>query len=64
MPVTRFTLALLDSWPSVAHGVAASRQRQVVTVMPKMEKRGDGRVLRIPPEAGYLTHELFIPGAE
>lgn len=61
VPVTRFSLDLLASWPTVAHAVEAARQRPVVTVMPKMEKRPDGRVLRIPAEAGYLSTELFMP---
>lgn len=61
VPVTRFTLELLASWRSVEEAVAAARKREIVTVMPKMEKRADGRVLRIPENAGYLTSELFIP---
>ena len=63
VPVTRFTLALLASWSSVREAVAAARKRPVVTVMPRMEKTPEGRVLRIPPEAGYLTSELFVPGS-
>lgn len=63
VPVTRFTLELLASWDSVGTAVDAARLRPIVTVMPKVEKRSDGRVLMIPREAGYLTHELFIPEA-
>ena len=61
VPVTRFSLALLASWGSVEEAVSAARKRPIVTVMPKMEKKPDGRILRIPPEAGYLTSEIFMP---
>ena len=62
VPVTRFTLELLASWASVAQAVDAAAKRPVVTIMPKMEKRPEGRILRIPENSGYLTHELLISG--
>jgi 8-oxo-dGTP pyrophosphatase MutT (NUDIX family) len=62
VPVTRFTLELLASYANVAEAVAAARTRRIVTVMPRSEKTPAGRVIRIPPEAGYLTSELVMKG--
>lgn len=58
--VTRFTLELLDTWPDVATALAAARRRQIVTVMPTIEETPAGRVIRIPPEAGYVTCEIPV----
>ena len=63
VPVTRFSLELLASWGTVEEAVAAARQRRIVTIMPKMEKRDGGRVIQIPEGSGYLSTEVFMPGA-
>jgi 8-oxo-dGTP pyrophosphatase MutT (NUDIX family) len=60
VPVTRFSLELLASWKSVEEAVTASRQRPVVTVLPKMEKRPEGRFICIPADAGYLSTEALL----
>ena len=59
--VTRFTLELLAQWASVEVALDAARQRKVVTVLPRMEETPEGRVLRIPVEAGYVRSELPVP---
>jgi len=63
VPVTRFTLELLETWPSVDHALAEARKRRVVTVLPEISRTPEGaRLLRIPREAGYLTSELLTSG--
>ncbi len=59
VPVTRFTLELLETWPSVAYALTEARSRSVVTVLPEISQTPEGRLLRIPKEAGYLTSELL-----
>lgn len=59
--VTRCTLELLDTWATVALATAAARKRRVVTVQPYMAETPNGRVLRIPVEAGYIRSELPVP---
>ena len=56
--VTRFTLELLDTWSDVSTALAAARQRRIVTVMPRMEETPQGRVIRIPADAGYVSCEI------
>lgn len=58
--VTRFTLELLASWPTVAHAMAEAKTRRIVTVCPWREQTANGVVLRIPKDAGYLTSELAV----
>ena len=58
--VTRCTLELLATWPTVAAAVDTARLRKVVTVQPYMEETAGGRVLRIPPEAGYVRSSLPV----
>ncbi len=60
--VTRCTLELLATWPTVAAATAAARQRRIVTVLPRMEDTPAGKVLRIPVEAGYVRSELPVTG--
>jgi 8-oxo-dGTP pyrophosphatase MutT (NUDIX family) len=60
VPVTRFSLELLASWPSVSTAVAVARKRRILTVMPRLEKRADGRWISIPEEAGYLSTSVFM----
>lgn len=59
--VTRFTLELLQLWPSVGEAMRVARGRPVVTVLPVRERMPDGRMLlRIPPEAGYPRSEMVV----
>ncbi len=60
--VTRFTLELLATWPNVETALAEARKRRVVTVQPYMEKTANGKMLKIPPEAGYLRSEMKMDG--
>jgi 8-oxo-dGTP pyrophosphatase MutT (NUDIX family) len=59
--VTRFTLALLATWPDTATALDEARRRPVVTVLPTRRMNADGsHVVQIPREAGYLGHELLV----
>ncbi len=60
--VTRFKLELLNTWPNVATALAAAGQRKVVTVLPRMEDTPEGKMLKIPPEAGYIRSEMLARG--
>ena len=59
--VTRCTLELLATWPTVAAATEAARQRKVITVLPTMEETPNGRFIRIPAEAGYTRTALPMP---
>jgi 8-oxo-dGTP pyrophosphatase MutT (NUDIX family) len=63
VPVTRLNLALLAESADVASALNAARQRRIVTVEPRAEKRERGWRMHIPPEAGYgVDHfELAAP---
>lgn len=50
---TRMNLKLLAESSSVTEAVGNSRARELVTVLPKVERREGGAVLVIPPNAGY-----------
>jgi 8-oxo-dGTP pyrophosphatase MutT (NUDIX family) len=50
---TRMNLQLLAEASSAADALARAAQRRLVTVLPKMERRENGRFLVIPPDAGY-----------
>jgi len=50
---TRMNLQLLGEAASAADAVARAQARDLVTVTPKVEVRPEGRVLVLPPEAGY-----------
>ena len=55
---TRLNLQVLARSASAAEAEAAARVVEVVTVEPRVEVRGDAKVLVIPAEAGYgLTEE-------
>ena len=60
--VTRFKLELLHTWPNVATALATAKQRPVVTVLPRMEETPAGKMLKIPPEAGYVRSEMAVKG--
>lgn len=50
---TRMNLQLLAESTSADGAIAAARARTLVTVEPQIEDRPDGRVLTLPPDAGY-----------
>jgi hypothetical protein len=50
---TRMNLQLLAEASSAEDAVARADARTLVTVTPQMEQRGSGRVLVLPPDAGY-----------
>lgn len=50
---TRMNVQLLAEASSADDCVARAKGRTLVTVLPKVEKRGEGRFLVIPPDAGY-----------
>lgn len=50
---TRLNLARLAESGCVADALAAARRRPAFTVLPRVERRGDGVALLIPAEAGY-----------
>ncbi|MFN3523691.1 MAG: NUDIX hydrolase [Phenylobacterium sp.] len=52
---TRMNVQLLAEATSAADAVARARARTLVTVEPKVEDRPEGRVLTLPPDAGYGT---------
>ncbi len=60
--VTRFTLELLDTWPNAGTALDAARQRKIVTVLPHMVETPAGKMLKIPPEAGYVRSEMLAKG--
>lgn len=50
---TRMNLQLLAEASSAADAVARAKARTLVTVLPQMQSRESGRVLVLPPDAGY-----------
>lgn len=50
---TRMNLQLLAEAGGAADALARAAARKLVTVQPKIEQRPGGRVLTLPPEAGY-----------
>ncbi|WP_411288455.1 NUDIX hydrolase [Phenylobacterium sp.] len=50
---TRMNLQLLAEASSAADAVARAASRTLVTVEPKVQSRPEGRVLVLPPDAGY-----------
>ncbi len=55
---TLMNLRKLGRSERVEDALAAARRAPVVTVFPRMEKTPAGRVVRIPPEAGYGLSEI------
>jgi len=56
---TRMNVQLLGEAISAADAVARAEGRTLVTVLPQMEKRGEGRFLVLPSDAGY--GEVAVP---
>lgn len=50
---TRMNVQLLAEASSAADCVARARARTLVTVLPKVEDRPEGRVMTLPADAGY-----------
>jgi 8-oxo-dGTP pyrophosphatase MutT (NUDIX family) len=50
---TRLNLQLLAESRTVSEALSSARQRPVITVQSRIEERAGGRVLTIPPDAGY-----------
>jgi len=50
---TRMNVQLLAEASSAGDAVARAQARTLVTVLPEMASRPDGRVLVLPPNAGY-----------
>ncbi|MGA0606771.1 NUDIX hydrolase [Phenylobacterium sp. VNQ135] len=50
---TRMNVQLLGEAQSAADAVARAEARTLVTVLPHVETRPEGRVLVLPPDAGY-----------
>lgn len=50
---TRMNVQLLAEAGSAADCVARAQARTLVTVLPKIEDRPEGRVLTLPADAGY-----------
>jgi 8-oxo-dGTP pyrophosphatase MutT (NUDIX family) len=57
---TRMNLAKLGRSASVAEALATARRTPVVTVLPRVERRGDDRVLVLPADAGYDVVEAPV----
>jgi hypothetical protein len=57
---TRMNLGKLARYRTVAEAVAATRDKPVVTVMPKVKTTPEGRWLQIPAEADYGVTEVFV----
>lgn len=52
---------MLGEASSVAEALASAADRNIVSVLPWMEKRDDGTYICIPPEAGYTISEERMP---
>lgn len=50
---TRMNVKLLAEARSAQDTVARARARTLIPVLPQVEKRGEGRFLVLPPDAGY-----------
>lgn len=57
---TRMNLKLLAEAESAADAVARAQERELVTVLPKVEERPHGRVLTLPHNAGYGVVEELL----
>jgi 8-oxo-dGTP pyrophosphatase MutT (NUDIX family) len=64
VPATRMNLKKITPFKTVAEAMAATRASNVVTVQPQVERRPDGRVVRIPVEAGYGVSEYFVAAGQ
>ncbi len=60
---TRLNCQFIGEFDTVATLLEAVRRREVVSVMPQIQRRGDERWFVIPPEAGYPICELMVGDA-
>lgn len=58
---TRLNIEMLAKSETVEGAIAASKSRNIIEVLPWMEKREDGTYLCIQPEAGYDISEEKMP---
>lgn len=61
VPATLVNVQKLGFSDSVESAFAAARAQPVVSVLPVLEQRADGAVLKIPLEAGYRIDEMVMP---
>jgi 8-oxo-dGTP pyrophosphatase MutT (NUDIX family) len=59
---TRMNVQKLGRATTVADAVAAAMSEPIVTVLPEVGQTPQGRVLRIPIEAGYGVSEVLVEG--
>ena len=59
---TRLNVERVARSPTVDFALRSAFSTTVCTIRPKIEKRADGRVLRIPPTAGYGGSEFLLDG--
>ena len=64
VPATRMNLTKITPFKTVADAMAATRASRVVTVLPTVERRPDGRAVKIPIEAGYGVSEYFVAAGQ
>jgi 8-oxo-dGTP pyrophosphatase MutT (NUDIX family) len=57
---TRLNLELLSTSSSVEAAIDAAKRRTIVTVSPRLERRAEGDVLVVPPDAGYGPAEEVV----
>jgi len=56
---TRMNPTRLSQWPDVSTALAGAAGAEVVTVQPRVSPHEEGRVLKIPAEAGYGGSEFL-----
>lgn len=59
---TQLNLEKVGRHRTVAEAIAAGRHARVVTVRPEPRTTDEGRILRIPVEAGYSAGEFLVIG--
>ena len=64
VPATRMNLKKITPFGTVAEAMTVTRASKVVTVLPEVERRPDGRVVKIPIEAGYGISEYFVASGQ
>ena len=61
VPATLVNVQKLGFSETVDAAIEAARSQPVVSVLPLLEQRADGAVLKIPLEAGYRVSEMPMP---
>ncbi|MEQ8750967.1 MAG: hypothetical protein RIC52_14455, partial [Amphiplicatus sp.] len=59
---TRLNVERVARSPTVDFALRSAYSTPVCTIRPEIEKRADGRMLRIPPNAGYGGGEFLLDG--